>query len=65
MIYRTVQVGATSCCDTGSLDTKIQEALDQYANSGWVLITAHNQKRINACGGPTAGAILIFGKRVH
>ena len=65
MTYRTVHVGHRGCCDSESLELKIQKVLDQYANSGWVLITAHNQKRINACGGPTAGAILIFGKRVH
>jgi len=65
MIYRTVHVGERSCCDSESLERKIQKALDLYANSGWVLISAHHQNAANACGGPTAGAILIFGKRTH
>jgi hypothetical protein len=63
MIYRTVLVSSGgNCCENSPLDTKIQEVLDQYANSGWVLISAHSQK-VAACGGPAAGAVLIFGKR--
>ena len=63
MIYRTVHVGHRGCCDSESLELKIQKVLDQYAHSGWVLISAHHQNAANACNGPTAGAILIFGKR--
>ena len=66
MQYHTVIVSEQKGCCGGdvNLEQAIQQALNQHAAQGWVLITAYQQSVSTCNGNPSeVGAVLIFGRR--
>jgi hypothetical protein len=67
MHYRVILVSEkSSCCSGTSIAGEIEATCNQYANSGYVLVTAYRQTASTAQGCNSqaeVGAVLIFARR--